>query len=145
MSFQGGAILDFFNKYEALAPFGPTIINQIKQNIIKNYSDFKYTYNGKDYYLFGILDLYASVLGSFTFQSNGIIDRSQLNNKKFNYQTAPLTGSINVGITADYRFELLTCYGNTNQNKDQPYIKPGMTYEGDQVVLGEIKQPMRNI
>ena len=143
--FQGGAILDFFNKYEALAPFGQSIINQIKQNIIENYSDFKYTYNGKDYYLFGILDLYASVLGSFTFQSNGIIDRSQLNNKKFNYQTAPLTGSINVGITADYRFELLTCYGNTNQNKDQPYIKPGMTYEGDQVVLGEIKQPMRNI
>lgn len=49
--FQGGTILDFFADY-GLAQVGQSIINKIKQRIIEGYPDYKYTYNGKDYYMF---------------------------------------------------------------------------------------------
>ena len=135
--FQGGTILDFFADY-GLAQVGQSIINKIKQRIIEGYPDYKYTYNGKDYYMFGILDIYANVSGLFTFQSNGIIDSSQMNTK-FGYVNANITGSLSeLTITADYDFSILTFYGSN------PYIKPGTTYEGDQVIMAEIIQPRRD-
>ena len=135
--FQGGVLLDFFEQY-GLASVGQSIINKIKQRIIEGYPDYKYTYNGKDYYMFGILDIYANVSGLFTFQSNGIIDSSQMNTK-FGYVNANITGRLSeLTITADYDFSILTFYGSN------PYIKPGTTYEGDQVIMAEIIQPRRD-
>ena len=134
--FQGGTLLDFFADY-GLASVGESIINKIKQRIQEAYADYKYTYNGKDYYMLGILNLYANIQGLFTYQSNAIIDRSQMNTK-FNYVDANLTGAISeFGIIADYNFALLTFLG------ENPYIKPGTTYEGNQVILADIVQPIR--
>ncbi len=134
--FQGSTILGFFDDY-GLSGVADSIISQIKNIIIQNCADYKYTINGKDYYHFGILDLYVNVSGLFEYQSYGEIDRSQMNTK-FNYVDGTVEGSIQEIIVGNLRIKLLTFMG-TN-----PYIKPETTYEGDQVILAEIKQPRRD-
>lgn len=60
-------------------------------------------------------------------------------NTKFGYVNANITGSLSeLTITADYDFSILTFFGSN------PYIKPGTTYEGDQVIMAEIIQPRRD-
>ncbi len=135
--FQGDSILGFFEDYGA-GDMVDRVIAKLKDIIRTNYTDYKYTIGDKDYYLFGIVDIYAILNGIVEFQSNAIIDKGQLNTK-FNYADANLTGSIKEAIfIVDFDFKLLTA---TNNN---PYIKPETTYEGDQVILAETRQPRRD-
>ena len=136
--FEGSSILGFFEEY-GLSNVGDDIINKIKDAIRTKYSQYKYTYKGEDYYMFGILQFYASVYNMFTFQSNGIIDRSGLNSN-FNYADCKLDETIPIigDISGDLEVDLLTFYG------DNPSIKPSDTYEADPVILGETRQPRRD-
>lgn len=141
--FEGSSILGFFEEY-GLGDVGTDIINKIKDAVRTKYSQYKYTYNGEDYYMFGILRLYASVYNVFTFQSNGVIDRSGLNTS-FNYtdgvldETIPirLPGTI-IDVSGHLKLDLLTFYGGN------PFITPAMNYETDQVILAAIRQPRRD-
>lgn len=141
--FEGSSILGFFEEY-GLGDVGNDIINKIKEAVRTKYSQYKYTYNGKDYYMFGILQLYASVYNVFTFQSNGFIDRSDLNTS-FNYTDGVLDETIPIrlpgtfiDVSGDLELDLLTFYGNN------PFITPAMNYETDQVILSSIRQPRRD-
>ena len=146
--FEGSSILGFFEEY-GLSNVGDDIINKIKDAIRTKYSQYKYTYKGEDYYMFGILQFYASVYNMFTFQSNGIIDRSGLNSN-FNYADCKLDETIPIigDISGDLEVDLLTFYGydetDPEEDRPKPFIAPNDTYEANPVILGEIRQPRRD-
>lgn len=140
--FQVDPFIKYFENYGA-GSVAKDVINQIKNNITNNYPTYKYTYQGKEYYHFGILKIYAKAAGIVEFKSNGIIDRSQLINQYIEGDikgsaSASITG-IPLPVTLEYTFNM------TNYNNQNPAIKPGDTYEGNQSVMAEIIQPKKII
>ena len=136
--FEGGSINSFFAEY-GLSDIAADIISQIKNIISTNYSQYKYTYNGEDYYMLGVLNLSAKVANLFDFQSNGVIYKGQLN-PNFNY----VDGQINVAVSliafsGELKLNILTLMGNGT-----PFIRPQDTYEGDTTILNQIVQPRRD-
>ena len=136
--FEGGSINSFFAEY-GLSDIAADIISQIKNIISTNYSQYKYTYNGEDYYMLGVLNLSAKVANLFDFQSYGVIYKGQLN-PNFNY----VDGQINVAVSliafsGELKLNILTLMGNGT-----PFIRPQDTYEGDTTILNQIVQPRRD-
>ena len=110
------------------------LVKQFK-NIVLNYNDYKYTYNGKDYFNFAVLNYDIKVLGLKFNSGNGIINRSQLNGN-CNYTTLNIQGTITAGIAnADFVIPAMVLPGA------YPFIRPGDTYEGNQYVLALLRQP----
>ena len=131
--FQVGPFVKYFENY-GFGSVAESVINKIKNIITTNYPSYKYNYNGKDYYHFGILKIYASASGVANFQSNGIIDKSQMSSK-YNYIEGPIKGSVQeLGIVLNFNFTM------TNLTNLNPCIKPGDTYEGTEIALSEIRQ-----
>lgn len=111
------------------------LVNQTKQ-IFSNYTDYKYTYNGQEYYNIGIVSFDISVAG-YNFSSGEIsLDKSELN-ASCNYSNINVAGTLTLwGLTnADFDINILTLPAQ------YPFIKPGDTYIGNQYVLGLIRQP----
>ena len=125
---------------EILSQFGlgsiaKDIAKQFKE-IMKKYSDYKYTYNGKDYYNFCILQYDAKVVGQ-TFKSNGKIKKGENFNASIVYSDVKIEGSLVLGggvTNADF---VLNAWMMPGQN---PAIKPGQSHEE---AFNKIRQPER--
>ena len=111
------------------------LTSQIK-SIISKYSDYKYTYNGKDYFNAAIVSFNIQFAG-MSFNSGKVeVEKSQLN-ANCNYTDINLTGTITLaGITnLDFDVNFTTLPGQNS------FIKPTDTYINNQYVLSLIRQP----
>ena len=113
------------------------VVEQFKEIIASDkYLDYKYTYNGKDYYNFSILQYDASVLG-FNAKSNGKITKGQDFNSANVYSNISIEGTIKVmdGVAnVDFDIDALTISGKN------PFIKPGQSHES---AISNIRQDER--
>lgn len=113
------------------------VVEQFKEIIASDkYLDYKYTYNGKDYYNFSILQYDASVLG-FNAKSNGKITKGQDFNSANVYSNISIEGTIKVmdGVAnVDFVIDALTISGKN------PFIKPGQSHES---AINNIRQDER--
>lgn len=116
---------------------------QIVENL-NNYPAYRYTYNGKDYFMMGIVqvELKGKFLGAevITFKSVGVVEfRGE--NPYTHPIDPPITGSVTnfkyAGSTAAGIFEIdvYTLKGDTK------YITPASTYEDDINLNSRIQQP----
>lgn len=110
------------------------LVRQFKE-VVKKYPDYKYTYNGTDYYNFSVLNFDISIVGLSFKSGNGIINRSGLNGN-CNYTSLTIQGTITAGIAnAQFSIPVLTLASSS------PFIRPSDTYEGNQYVLALLRQP----
>ncbi len=134
---EQGGINDVEN---TLAQFGlggiaKDIIKQFRE-IMKKYDDYKYTYNGQDYYNFSIIQYDAEILGNH-FLSNGIIYKGENFNSSNVYSSVKINGSLTLGgglANADF---ILDVWMMPGQNA---FIKPGQSHEE---AFNKIRQPQR--
>lgn len=110
------------------------VVRQFKE-VVRKYSDYKYTYNGTDYYNFSVLNFDISIVGLSFKSGNGIINRSGLNGN-CNYTDINIKGTITAGVAnAQFSIPVLTLAASS------PFIRPSDTYEGNQFVLAKLRQP----
>ena len=110
------------------------LVRQFKE-VVKKYPDYKYTYNGTDYYNFSVLNFDISIVGLSFKSGNGIINRSGLNGN-CNYTDINIKGTITAGVAnAQFSIPVLTLAASS------PFIRPSDTYEGNQFVLAKLRQP----
>ena len=124
--------------YGFALPIIKDAFKQIKE-IMYKFSDYRYNYNGKDYYNFGVFQFYADLAGKVFKSSAAKIDRSLLN-PNCNYSDLSIKGVVSAaqGVTnVDFKVDLLTL-SNIN-----PFIRPGDTYEGNQYILSLVRKPSR--
>ncbi len=111
-----------------------TLVNQFKSRM-QSYSDYKYIYNGSEYYNFAVLNFDISAIGYHFDSGDGIIYRNELNGN-CNYAPITVDGTITAGVAnCDYTIGLLTLPASA------PFIRPGDTYEGNQYVMAILRQP----
>lgn len=90
---------------------------------LKKYQQYAYNYNGQDYYMLGILQLYAGCEGVKEFKSNGIVDLSKLDSS-CQYTYAQFNGTVKAyGVPVTYSLDLHSLKGNST------FITPGSTYD----------------
>ncbi len=109
------------------------IIKQVKEIASKN-SDYAYSYNGEDYYNFGVFTLDGTALG---IHYSGEFKSITEVNPTCNYKWVQFSGALNFGVAIPLTVTAFTL------SASNPFIKPGDTYIGNTALLDKIKKPCR--
>lgn len=123
---------DFVNRYVDNAEMA-------LKKILENYPSLKYTYNGEDYYMFGIMQYKAKYTDAITVQSNGKVDVSKISSATNQYKSVKVEGVATMkysGIALPVEVKLeVNLHTLLNDNT---LTSPGSTY--DSSIYTKIRQ-----
>ena len=105
----------------------------------KNYPSLKYTYNGQDYYMFGIAMYNAKYTDAFKYETNGVVDMNGISTatNQYVYVEIQTTARIKfIGVTAPLDIPVeVKLYTLDNQNT---LTSPGIKW--DSTIYNKIRQ-----